>query len=151
MTETILRPARAADAEALQSLYVRALTCVAPDRAMPRRPPDRLDLSRRVGPEDRILVADKAGQPVGFALLSPDGEITGPFVDPAFRRRGIGRMLAEGCEGDARGLDAETLSVMADPAAAEFWRRLGFERAGDGRTAGGPAPRFAKRLRTAAH
>ena len=150
MTQPTIRSARASDAAALQTIYVLAARSIAADRAFLDAAPERLDLSRKVVEGDRILVADTAGQPIGFAVLSPEGEIRGLFVDPGFHRRGLGRMLADACEGDARGMDAETLTVVSHPAAEGFWTSLGFVPAGEAETEGGPALRLVKPLRISA-
>ncbi len=88
-----------------------------------------------------ILVAEVDGEVVGFLIgmvrertpvfiRSIHGYITDIYVDPGFRRRGIGRRLVETAVEwfAARGLDHVRLQVAAANAAGiAFWKNLGFE------------------------
>jgi ribosomal protein S18 acetylase RimI-like enzyme len=48
---------------------------------------------------------------VGCAGLSANGTVTRVYVDPAYRRRGGGRLLLEGLEASARALGLEQLRL----------------------------------------
>ncbi|MCF4166388.1 GNAT family N-acetyltransferase [Zavarzinia compransoris] len=50
----------------------------------------------------RIIVAERAGRPAGFATLAPGGLVDMLFVDPDFLRLGIGRRLLRAVEDAAR-------------------------------------------------
>ncbi|MGB7565885.1 MAG: GNAT family N-acetyltransferase [Prochlorococcaceae cyanobacterium] len=66
-------------------------------------------------------------------LIVDELHITLVAVDPAYRRRGLGRLVLEALLGRAEALGAEraTLEVAADNAAAVgLYRALGFETAG---------------------
>jgi GNAT superfamily N-acetyltransferase len=93
------------------------------------------------GPETALFVAD-AGDLVGLAhgaiRAAPDipifvkqrwGVIDGVVVDPGWRRRGIGRALAEAVERWALGLGASWIELNVydfNDDAAEFYRSLGY-------------------------
>ena len=148
MSTPKIRPPSPADAEAMQSIYVRAARSNPGD--LEKLHGRALELAARVGPRDWVMVAELAGQPVALSTLSPEGEIRGLFVDPAFQGRGLGRLLAETAEGDARGMDAEALTVVSNRAAVAFWRKLGFRPDGDAPVETGRAPRLTKPLRISA-
>ncbi len=87
-----------------------------------------------------VLVADVGDEIAGFLVgmirertpvfvRSTHGYITDIYVDPRFRRRGIGRRLVEIAEEwfAARGMDHVRLQVAAaNEAGLAFWRSLGF-------------------------
>ncbi len=87
-----------------------------------------------------LLVADLGGEIVGFLIgvirdsapvfvRSRHGYITDIYVDPEFRRRGVGRKLVETTEEwfAAHGLDHVRLQVAtANEAGLAFWRSVGF-------------------------
>jgi ribosomal protein S18 acetylase RimI-like enzyme len=87
-----------------------------------------------------VLAADVGGEIAGFLVgmirertpvfvRSTHGYITDIYVDPRFRRRGIGRRLVEAAEEwfAARGMDHVRLQVAAaNEAGLAFWRSVGF-------------------------
>ncbi|HYF80091.1 MAG TPA: GNAT family N-acetyltransferase [Symbiobacteriaceae bacterium] len=96
--------------------------------------------ARLAGGEDSLVLgAFWEGQVVGTAAFSRErrrkvrhkGTITGVYVAPAFRGRGVGRALLTALLGEVRtmqGLEQVTLCVVTenDPA-RELYRNLGFE------------------------
>jgi ribosomal protein S18 acetylase RimI-like enzyme len=91
--EVELRPARAADAEAVANVFQAAR-----DEAMPWLPilhtddEDRAWVREVVLPGHEVVVAELGGLVVGFAALEP--ELLGHlYVHPALQRRGIGDAL----------------------------------------------------------
>jgi GNAT superfamily N-acetyltransferase len=105
-----IRPARAADADALAAL-VRELSAHQGD------PTDRFDATaaRRDGFGDprrfETLLAETDGRPVGYALFVPAYEsahaaaglyVADLYVAPTHRRRGIGRALLAALAAEAR-------------------------------------------------
>ena len=85
------------------------------------------------------LVAESDGERAGFVLLiddlpdeitaMPQGFVAYMAVEPAFRRRGIGRALLDAAEDEARrrGLPYMTLMVTEENAAARaLYRRAGY-------------------------
>jgi GNAT superfamily N-acetyltransferase len=94
---------------------------------------------------DQILVAERAGLVVGTAtyrctrsdlpVARPNGwgTVRALAVAPAWRRRGIGRLLVEACITRARADRAQALCMNVPEAltpAFSFCQRLGFEPAG---------------------
>lgn len=52
------------------------------------------------------------------------------FVDPAFVGRGVGRALMDHAVALARELGHDSLTIVADPNAEGFYRRMGAQRIG---------------------
>ena len=86
-------------------------------------------------PEDQILsgdvyVAELKKVVIAFAAVLPreDGfsELDALFVEPAYWRMGIGRILVEHCSDVARVNGSESLRVTGNPHAEFFYRRCGF-------------------------
>lgn len=73
------------------------------------------------------LVAEADGAPVGSLRALSDGAVTtyvaGLLVAPAWRGRGLGRALLDACQALA---PTTRLDLLAEAAAAEFYRRTGF-------------------------
>ena len=100
-------------------------------------------LRRSIGASDDVilLVAESAGEIVGFLIglirdqapvfvRSRHGYIVDIYVEPAFRRKGIGRALVEKATEwfSARGMDHLRLRVSAvNEAGIAFWKGIGFE------------------------
>ncbi len=90
-------------------------------------------------PVDTVLIAWVHGSPAGFASLRlipqietdrPHAELSDIYVDPAFRRRGVGRTLVRAAERRAReaGAPAMVLVVGGDNGIARsFYRGQGYE------------------------
>jgi len=85
-----------------------------------------------------VFVAEQEGELLGWVHVQeflslasdPAGLVTGLVVDPAARRRGLGRGLMEAAEGWARARGLATLRLRARverTGAHAFYRRLGFE------------------------
>ncbi len=73
-------------------------------------------------PGGRLLVAEAAGTPVGYVLCflqsnpltgQTDGVMADLYVEPAWRRRGVGRRLAAAAEHHVRGQGALAMAVVA--------------------------------------
>lgn len=82
-----------------------------------------------------VVAVDAADRPFGVAALGegdrPDeAEIALLFVRPAAMGQGAGRALFAALCAQARAGGARTLSILADPGAEDFYRRLGAERVG---------------------
>jgi ribosomal protein S18 acetylase RimI-like enzyme len=103
----------------------------------PRPPPERPFFGARGSPGD-VLVAVERGALAGYAKLGPVLElesnrhvleVKGLAVDPAFQRRGIGRLLldASAREASARGARRLTLRVLAPNTRAQaLYEACGF-------------------------
>ena len=127
----VFRPARPADAERLVGL-VEELGCPTPLVGVEMR------LARLLArPDQAVFVAEEGGELLGWihvqeflSLASdPAGLVTGLVVDPAARRRGLGRGLIGAAEdwSRARGLTSSRLRArVARKEAHAFYQRLGY-------------------------
>jgi GNAT superfamily N-acetyltransferase len=83
--------------------------------------------------EHRVLVAERAGVPVGMCALEDHGSwwvLEHVWVDPAGMGQGIGRVLVEDRLTLAWSLRPGRVLVEADPHAGGFYRRLGARQVG---------------------
>src|SRR6476659_8851884 len=80
--------------------------------------------------ETRPFVADAGGRVVGTSILSINGTvgwIGTVWVDPAWRRRGIGLNLTRATIDEAEAAGCRTLVLVATEAGRPLYERLGFE------------------------
>jgi len=128
----VFRPARPADAGELVGL-IEELGHPTPLLGIETRLARLLERS-----DQAVFVAEEEGVLLGwihvqeFLSLSsdPSGLVTGLVVDPAARRRGLGRGLMEAAEGWARARSLSSLRLRARLARAgahAFYRRLGYQ------------------------
>lgn len=89
-------------------------------------------------PEDlaasRVSVASRRGHAVGVLQLTVRGDratLDKLFVEPQALRTGIGRALFAEAVREARDGGAASLVIDSDPAAADFFRRMGATGAGE--------------------
>ncbi len=122
------RRARPEEAEALTALIYASKQSNGYDDAFMRACAAEL----RVRPEDiaagNIWVA-KGHDLMGCATLSCSGtvgNISAFFVDPAHKRRGVGRLLWDHLRKEARAQGMIYLRLDADPAAVSFYRAMGW-------------------------
>ena len=82
----------------------------------------------------RVLAAERDGALVGMASLEPleDGvfDLLHMFVDPDAIESGVGRTLFAATAELARSLGGKRLSILADPYAEAFYKRMGARRIG---------------------
>jgi GNAT superfamily N-acetyltransferase len=86
-------------------------------------------------------VAEIDGRLAGFYGFEPLEDGVGldyMFVDPEFIGRGVGRALMDHAVALARELGHATLTIVADPNAEGFYRRLGAQRVGSQASDVGP-------------
>jgi ribosomal protein S18 acetylase RimI-like enzyme len=121
-----IRPYRPADEDSVVALWVRC------DLARPWNDP-RKDIRRKLAVRaDLFLVGELDGAVVGTVMVGYDGHrgwINYLGVDPACRRRGLGRALMAEAERLLRqaGCPKINLQVRTSNAEAiEFYRRIGF-------------------------
>ena len=97
-----------------------------------------------------VVVADDDGDVVGMAALVGN-EIRRVYVRAEIQRAGVGRMLMDALEREARGRGSDDVHLTAGEAAAGFYARLGYERLDAGEFADGearvPFVNMRKRLR----
>ena len=73
------------------------------------------------------LIAEVAGEPVGFMTIDRTGYIDLAFVLPSQARRGVGAALLRAVEARARAWGAGMLTTEASRAARPFFARHGWE------------------------
>ena len=65
-------------------------------------------------------------EPRALDPATEPARIRAMFIDPAFARRGIGRLILGRAEADARAAGFRTLELMATPTGIEFYARNGY-------------------------
>jgi len=147
-THSLIRPARRGDRRALLRSII--LLQEAERRLEPRLRPGRAiapayyaQLRRRcLAWQGRIFVAEQAGEVVGFVAVltrvpfadldDPPGTyalVTDLVIDPACRRKGLGRLLLGKAEAFARSRHATELRIgvlAANRPATNLYRKVGF-------------------------
>jgi L-amino acid N-acyltransferase len=142
MNDISIRPATAADLEAINAIYnhyVRHSTCTY--QTEPETPEDRRAWFDRHGPQHPVVVAEAAGQVVGWGSLSAyhvraaycHTVENSVYVRHDAMRRGIGSGLMEHLIARARELGHRTIIAAIDAgqtASVAFHARHGFVEAG---------------------
>lgn len=150
MTAPTFRLAVPAECSALEELQRRASLIWEEDRAALLAHPDAIELPLEQITGGRTVVAESAGQLLGFAVVLPrddgDGELDGLFVEPTYWRHGIGRALVEQAERIAMADGATNLWVTANTRALGFYDSCGFVTVGEVQTRFRPAPKMRKRI-----
>jgi GNAT superfamily N-acetyltransferase len=130
-----IRDARAQDAEAIAGLLTQLGYPCEPEAVE-----GRLDRLQVVG--DRLAVAELDGHVVGLAHLQvapaierdrPAAKLGALVVDEAHRGRGVGRLLVEAMEAEARLRGCELLFLTTSERrddAHSFYERVGLEQTG---------------------
>ncbi len=143
--DIVVRPARAADAEAIADITQRSVEGLARGHYSPAqiegwtRGRDA-DYYRAAVAAGRMHVAEDAGRLVGFVDSVP-GEVTRLLILPEAAGRGLGRRLMDVGMVEARRGHAGKLRVEATRNAVPFYERFGFAVTGHGlfsRGAGNP-------------
>ena len=137
-----IRPARPEEREALEDLQRRASLALPEYREQLEAHPDAIHLPPAQIANGQVLVAELDDRVAGFAAVV-GGELDGLFVDPDLWRRRIGAALVNAATHRARrrGL---SLTVIANPAAREFYESCGFSFEGEAQTRFGPALRMSR-------
>jgi len=137
MQNIVVRPATPADAPIILT-FIKGLAAFEkePDAAVKTTAADLLRDGFGANPKFEVLIAEQAGQPVGFALFFPtystwEGRpgiyLEDIFVVEEARKSGVGRKLmsALAALAVARGCARLELSVLHWNPAREFYHRLG--------------------------
>ena len=109
--------------------------------------PGAIDLPAEQIERGDILIAELDGRVAGFAAVLTDrdkAELDGLFVEPELWRRGIGAALIDAAVHEARRRGLSLMTVVADPAAREFYERCGFTAEGVAETRFGPALKMSR-------
>ncbi len=129
-----LRPAREEEAEALSRLAFASKAHWGYDAAFMEACREELRVSAADIARYNVLVAECAGQRLGYGYLSPREvgglEIQHLFVAPEAMGQGAGRALTEALIAQARTAGEPQLWAEADPNAAAFYQACGFRQVG---------------------
>jgi GNAT superfamily N-acetyltransferase len=140
-----------AERSALEELQRRASLMWEEDRAALLANPDAIELPLEQITGGRTVVAESAGQLLGFAVVlrreDGDAELDGLFVEPTYWRHGLGRALVEQAERIATADGVANLWVTANTRALGFYESCGFVTVGEVATRFRPAPKMRKSLR----
>jgi GNAT superfamily N-acetyltransferase len=141
-----IRRAQADEREALEALQRRASLALPDHREQLTANPDAVHLPLEHITGGVVLVAEIGERVAGFAVILPDetkAELDGLFVEQELWRRGIGAALVRAAAHEARRIGL-SLTVVANPAAREFYERCGFSEEGEVETRFGPALRMSR-------
>jgi len=140
--ELEIRLAVSEEREELEELQRRASLELPEYREQLLANPDAIHLPPAQIANGQVIVAELDGRVAGFAAVV-GGELDGLFVEPELWRLGIGRALVDEATHEARrkGL---ALTVVANPAARDFYESCGFALEGETETRFGPAFKMSK-------
>ena len=136
-----IRPARASEAPELTELSLRSKALWGYDAAFLARCRIAMQVKEANVETQPHYVAEIDGRMAGFYGFEalPDGVgLDYMFVDPEFVGRGVGRALMDHAVALARDLGHASLTIVADPNAEGFYRRLGAQRVGSQASDVGP-------------
>ncbi|MBA3512000.1 GNAT family N-acetyltransferase [Sphingomonas sp.] len=143
----LLRLARIEELALLEDLQRRASLELGEYRDALLAQADAIVLPAEQIERGEVLVSEIDGRIAGFAVvLERDGiaELDGLFVEPDLWRRGIGSTLVAQAVHDARHRGLSLMTVVANPAAKDFYERCGFTVEGAADTRFGPALRMSR-------
>lgn len=130
--EYTIRPANAADAEAILHVHTESLMVLCAADYTPEQlagwsklPVDGQWLPRKFAAGDVVLVVEAADGLAGFGERA-GGEIRAVYVHPLHARRGIGSMLLRELERSAVAAGIEQLRLDSSVTAEGFYRRRGY-------------------------
>jgi len=130
----IVRTAVASEQKQLEELQWRASLNNPGDRDALLAHPDAIELPLEQIEGGGVFVAEVAGSVTGFAAILPredgDSELDALFVEPSAWRQGIGRALVDHCAAAAKARGAESLHVVGNPHAEDFYKACGFDMIG---------------------
>lgn len=141
LTALRIRRARAPEAPELTELSLRSKALWGYDAAFLARCRIAMQVKEANVEKQPHYVAEIDGRIAGFYGFEPLPEGIGldyMFVDPEFIGRGVGRALMDHAVALARELGHATLTIVADPHAEGFYRRLGAQRVGSQASDVGP-------------
>ena len=142
-----IRPAAEDERLALELLQRRASLALEDYREELEANPDAIELPMGHIERGEVIVAEIEGQIAGFAVVLAEekkAELDGLFVEPEHWRRGVGKALIEAAAHEARHRGLSLMTVVANPAAREFYERCGFTAEGHVETRFGPALRMSR-------
>lgn len=130
--EIIISAYRAADLPAIAQLFRETIHTVnrrdySPEQVEAWAPP-QTDLARwqqKLASEE-VVVAECAGELVGFCAWTPEGYLDFIFVHHGHQRKGIAQKLYHACERRLRELGCARLHTQASVTAQPFFLRQGY-------------------------
>ena len=137
-----LRLAKPEEHQALEELQRRSSLEFPDYREQLLANPDAIHLPPAQIANGLVIVAECAGEVVGFAAVVGN-ELDGLFVEPEMWGGGIGRALLDAAAHQAR-LRGLSLTVLANPSARGFYESCGFSVEGEEPTRFGPALRMSR-------
>ncbi len=143
----LIRLARSAERRQLKNLQRRASLALGTYNAQLEASPEAIQLPARQIALGQVLVAEIAGEIAGFAVVLDDGgqaALDGLFVEPSRWRQGTGSALVNAAVRVARDRGMTLMTVVAEPAAREFYEKCGFTVEGEVQTRFGPALRMSR-------
>ena len=133
-----IRPARPGEEVALSALCLRSKAHWGYDADFMRRCVQALAVTPAMVAEETVLVAERDGRLLGLVRAEPmEGGGRGAwdlalcFVEPEAMGQGIGKALFAAQLVWLAERDAKRLSILADPGAEAFYRRMGAVRVGE--------------------
>jgi len=145
-----IRRAHADEKRAFENLQRAAALANEADREHILANPDAIDLPQTQIDEGHVLVAERDGAVLGFAVVLPredgDADLDGLFVAPTHWRQGIARRLVDEAGRLASARGARALHVVGNPHARAFYELQGFAQIGEAQTRFAAAPKFVKHL-----
>jgi len=145
VTEFRIRASIPADLPVLREIYRRASLSNAGTQAALLAHPEVLLMTDEGIREGRTRVATAAHHIVGFATTIRAGrvlELEDLFVDPDWKRRGVGDRLVRDVVTTAEREHVQRVEVTANPQALAFYETVGFVRDGEVGTRFGAAVRM---------
>lgn len=142
-----IRLARAEERERLEDLQRRASMALGDYRDQLEAHPDAVELPARHIALGGVLVAEVEGAVAGFAVVLDEddrAELDGLFVEPVRWRQGIGKALVDEAVHLARDRGLSLMTVVANPAARDFYEKCGFTVEGEAQTRFGAALRMSR-------
>jgi GNAT superfamily N-acetyltransferase len=145
-----IRRAIPAERRTLEALQLRASLGNEGDREALLRHPDAIDMPVEQIRDGGVFVLEQEGTIVGFSAIlrrdDGDMDLDAMFVDPSTQRRGVGRALLEHCAEVARTTGSNTLHVVGNTHAKQFYLACGFVIVGSFETRFGAALLMRKML-----
>jgi GNAT superfamily N-acetyltransferase len=134
MAVVSIRPALPGESDALSGVCVRAKAHWGYDSAFMEKAAPQLRVDPQWIDDGLVLVAESDGALAGVAglLEEDDGvfDVSVFFIEPAYMRTGVGRILFAALVEMARNRKARLLTILADPNAGPFYERMGAKMVG---------------------